>query len=63
MDELHLDASCLSPSRHDAELFLDKDERSWTVVVSGMKLLWTIDIRDAVVLLVGNFMRTSEILT
>jgi hypothetical protein len=44
MNELHLDASCLSPSRHDAELILDKDERSLTVLVSGMKLLWTIDI-------------------
>jgi len=62
MNELHLDASCLSPSRHDADLILDKDERSWTVLVSGMKLLWTIDIRDAVVLLVGDFMRTSELM-
>lgn len=62
VDEFHVDASQLSPSRHNAELFLDKDERSWTVLVCGMKLLWTIDIRDAVVLLVGDFMRTSELM-
>ena len=62
------DSSNFSPERGstmpvtDQESALEKEERTWTVLVSGMKLLWTIDIRDAVVLLVGDFMRTSELM-
>ena len=48
----------------DDEIVLEREERhtTWTVLVSGMKLLWTIDIRDAVVLLIRDFNMTIELM-
>ncbi|GMI51485.1 hypothetical protein ScalyP_jg465, partial [Parmales sp. scaly parma] len=35
-------------------------EVTWTVLVSGMRLLWTLDIRDAVYMLVGDLLHTLD---
>jgi hypothetical protein len=41
----------------------DDDERvTWTVLVAGMRLLWTLDIRDAVFVVVGDFLHTLEMM-
>jgi len=36
------------------------EEVTWTVLVSGMRLLWTLDIRDAVYMLVGDLLHTLD---
>ena len=43
----------------------DEDDAfvTWTVLVRGMRLLWTLDIRDAVVLVVGDLLHTLELMS
>ena len=45
----------------------DEDEKedehvTWTVLVAGMRLLWTLDIRDAVFIVVGDLLHTIEMM-
>ena len=40
----------------------DDSERTWTVLVAGMKLLWTLNIRDAVLMVIGDLLHTIEMM-
>ena len=57
-----LDATSSSGGGDGAD---DEDDAfvTWTVLVRGMRLLWTIDIRDAVVLVVGDLLHTLELMS
>jgi len=38
------------------------DQVTWTVLVAGMRLLWTLEIRDAVMLIVGDLLHTLDMM-
>lgn len=46
----------------DGEDEEDDDFVTWTVLVAGMRLLWTLDIRDAVFGVVGDLLHTIEMI-
>ena len=51
---------------HSRQFKVEKSEAPWTVLVAGMKLLWTVDIRDSVIAIVKdvlfaiNFMQVNS---
>ncbi|GMH48247.1 hypothetical protein TrLO_g884 [Triparma laevis f. longispina] len=49
----------------DLDADIDEDESfvTWTVLVAGMRLLWTLDIRDAVMGIVGDLLHTLELMS
>jgi len=59
------DASTLGwggPENGDDSDDEDEERVTWTVLVAGMRLLWTLDIRDAVFVVVGDLTHTLEMM-
>jgi len=59
-DKTNLPTATLSLEQVLDDLILDK--QTWTVLVAGLKLLWTTAIRDMIIMLVGDLIMTTELM-